>query len=87
MKNMILSLSLLSLTAGAQTIPTVIGTTTTDVKISQLTLVYIAEHPDRVTIQGSDFGAGRLRSVSSPLDVFIRPTMLAPCTVNQRFPF
>lgn len=88
MKNIILSLTLVSLTAGAQTIPTVIGTTTTDVKISQLSLIYIDDRADRVTIQGSDFGAapGRIQLGFGPTIIDITPNGWTPTTVTAMLP-
>ncbi|MFN7938030.1 MAG: hypothetical protein U0R19_32170 [Bryobacteraceae bacterium] len=88
MKNTILSLTLISFAAGAQTIPTVIGTTTTDVKISQLTLIYIDDRADRVTIQGSDFGPnpGRIQLGFGPTLIDITPNGWTPSNVTAMLP-
>ena len=88
MKNTILAIAFLSLTAGAQTIPTVIGSTTTDVKISQLTLIYIEDRADRATIQGSDFGPtpGRVQLGFGPALVDITANGWTPNNVTAMLP-
>ncbi|MBS1828896.1 MAG: hypothetical protein JST93_26575 [Acidobacteria bacterium] len=88
MKNTILALTLISLTAGAQTIPTVIGTTTTDLKISQLTLTLIDDRADRVTALGSDFGPnpGRIQLGFGPTLIDITPNTWTPSMVIALLP-
>lgn len=88
MNKLILSMSLMGMMAMGQQLPVVIGATSTDVKILQMTPVYVSEHPDRVTLQGGDFGAapGRVQIGMAAAMVDMTAINWTPSTVTALLP-